>query len=400
MKKVEIAVVGLLIIITGTVIYYFQNQTASVKKEPPVTNEITTETSDVETTNTDQLWSSFKEYQPMEIAKTVELTPTNTYTTGTFCRFYYDENRDEFFSTFGTGQGQPGDSTYIGGGEGGQGAAYMYYSQDLKETGETGYYIYGGGDLATNMIENYFYHLSGGKGGWKITQYNLENWEKINEATIELTENEGANDEMLAYANGMLIASSGYAENANGADTNGKKADPTVGIYTHHHLLNSDLDLLKEQVLQDTRHANGSSLIFVDGVYQFVSTTAYFGDLIVMQYDENWNYLGSKILIEDAQWPQGTVYDEKSEQYYVAYLAVDGPTKSQARIAAFDKNWSLVSNTALTDYDENHFAGRPSVMLHENKLYVTYDKESRDETSQEFTLNKDWQCQLSVIEIE
>lgn len=404
MKKIIALVLVLGIGIAG---YLFYKKIDRVEKQLPdeEIQESQKEEEEIKTEESSEseatLQSSFEEYNPIKISKELEITPTDDYATGTFCRFYYDENKSEFFATFGTGQGQIGSENYIGGGEGGQGAAYAYYSPDMKATGETGYYIYGGGDLATNKIENFLYHLSGGKDGWKISKFDISTWKKVDEESIKLDKNQGGNDEMLASINGLLDASSGYGEEANGADTSNEKKDPTVGIYTHHNLIDESLKLVDSFVLKDVRHANGSSMIYVDDVYQFVSTTAFFGDLLVMQYDKDWKFLGSKTLIEKAQWPQGLVYDEKTERYYVAYLAVDGRAsfEVQAMLAEFDKDWNLLSNTALTDYDEKYMAGRPSVMLHEDKLYVTFDKESLNSSEKETEPNKDWQCQLSVLEI-
>lgn len=331
-----------------------------------------------------EILSSLKEKVALEVVDVLEITPDDSYPIGTFCRWYYDENTQEFIATFGTGSGQAGGEGYVGGGEGGQGSAYKTYSISLKETGEDDYYTYSGGDLATVVVDGYVYHLTGGKLGWKLLKFDLETWQEVDRVEIELEKTEGANDQMLVYANDMLIASSAYAENALGADTAGNaqnKVDPTVGIYTHHHAFDLDLNLLDEWILDDERHANGSSLVFVDGIYQFVTTTAYFGDLQVLQYDEDWNFLGSKVLMEDAQWPQGTVYDETIKQYYVAYLAIEGAARSEVRLAIFDDDWNLLSNTAVTEYGNEFFGGRPSVTLFDDRVFVTYDKESFDVTS-------------------
>jgi hypothetical protein len=41
------------------------------------------------------------------------------------------------------------------------------------------------------------------------------------------------------------------------------------------------------------------------------------GDVIVMEYDGDWNYLGMKELIKDAHWSTGLAFD--GERFYVAY---------------------------------------------------------------------------------
>ncbi len=346
----------------------------------------------------DLLPSSLESYKPLEFLDSIEATPDDNYTTGAFCRFYYEENRDEFLLTFGTGHGQVGGDGYVGGGEGGQGAAYKFYSKDLVESDETAYYMKGGGDLATVKVGDYLYHLSGGPDGWRLKKFDVNSWEEIDEKTIKLGDDEGANDQMLVYVNGMLIGSSAYAENAKGADTAGNednKVDPSVGIYTHHHSFDLSMKSIDSWIFDDERHTNGSSMVFVDGVYSFLTGTAFFGDLQVLRYDEDWNFIDSKLLIESAQWPQGTVYDEETERYYVAYLGI-GKARSEVSLAVFDKDWELLSNTLVTEYGDEFFAGRPSVAIYENKVYVTYDKETRNEETNEW--NKDWQCQIGVYE--
>ncbi len=343
------------------------------------------------------LASSLEDYQALDLLQTLEITPDEDYKTGAFCRFYYDENQDEFVATFGTGHSSTPGAGYVGGGEGGQGAVYKYYSTDLEETGESDYYLMGGGDLATVKVGDFFYHITGAPEGWRLTKYDMNTWKQVDEVNISLNDNEGANDQMLVYVNGMLIASSGYAESANGADTEsnvGNKLDPSVGIHTHHHAFDLDLNSLDSWIFDDILHSNGSSMVFADGVYHFVTSTAFFGDLMVMNYDEDWNYLGSKVLLEGAQWPQGSVYDAATQRTYVAYLGIEGGGRSETSLAVFDKDWNLLSNTVVTDYKGQYFAGRPSLTLHEGKVYVVYDKETLDEATKEW--NKDWQCQLSV----
>lgn len=346
--------------------------------------------------------SALEDYHSLDLVQSIEATPNDNYSGGAFCRLYDLEDSDELLFTYGTGQGSTpaADEDYVGGGEGGQGSVYNHYTTDLEETGEHGYYTYGGGDLATTMGDGYFYHLTGGTLGWKLLKFDLSTWEEVDSLDIELDDDMGANDEMLSYTNGMLFASGVYGDGANGADveeaTEGS-ADPTVGVATHNHSYTTDLTVVDEWILDDVLHNTGSSLVFVDGVYNYVSSTAFFGDLMVMQYDEDWNYLASKSLIEGAQWPQGTVYDEESERFYVAYLSIEGAARSEVSLAVFDSDWELLSNTVVTDYGDDYFGGRPSVMLHDGYAYVTYDKESRDAETKE--LQRDWQCQMSVYEM-
>ncbi len=331
------------------------------------------------------------------LVKTITVSPDDTYQYGAFCRINYVEALDEFVMTFGGASPEASDADdegRAGGFEGAGGYAYKYYSTDLEETGEHGIYIYGGGDMAGVMVDDVYYHLTGGGSqDWRLTAFDAVTWETLNEVYIELdTEHEESSDQMLAYVNGYFDASGGYTPDPDA------EADFYVGGYTFHRLLNADLELVDSFILEDERHINGSSMVYVDGVYHYVTATAYWGDLMLMQYDEDWNYLGSKILVENAQWSQGTIYDEETERFYVTYLENMRGELSQtapsinAHLSIFDKDWELLDTIEVTDFDpdEGYNAGRPWVTLHEEKIYVSYDMVIEG--------NYDWQCLVSVYE--
>ncbi len=338
----------------------------------------------------------------VEFVETVNVIPDDDYSFGAFCRVNYVEATDSFVVTFGgSNQGHPDDTTddadaddvdegNAGGLEGAGGYAYKVYSTDFEYTGENGIYIYGGGDAANVMVDDVYYHLTGHPDGWRVGAYDAVTWEELDMVYIELDENEQPNDQMLVYVNGQFFLSSMLSSEIQ------PETDPEVGYKTHHHVLNSELELVDEFVLGDVPHINGSSLVLVDGVYNFVTSTAYFGDLIVMQYDEDWNFLDSKILYENAQWAQGTVYDEERELFYVAYLEnVQGERgrESNTKLGVFDKNWETVEIVDVTDLpgEEDLMAGRPSVMQHGDKIYVSYDVSHFE--------GLDWACVVDVFEI-
>ncbi len=72
-----------------------------------------------------------------------------------------------------------------------------------------------------------------------------------------------------------------------------------------------------------------------------------------MQYDTNWNYLGTKTLEKKSSAPEGMAFD--GTRFYVSYLDVPCekyPCADNVRLAAFDANWNLVDDIAVTSYTE------------------------------------------------
>lgn len=149
-------------------------------------------------------------------------------------------------------------------------------------------------------------------------------------------------------------------------------------------------------MLDDVPHINGSSLVEVDGVYNLVTSRAFFGDLLVLRYDREWNFLGEKKLADRGQWAQGAVYD--NGRYYVVYIDTSVKGANNVVLGVYDKNWDLVSSTPVTAYSPESLmgAGRPSIMKHGNRLYVSYDVESFSPQRREE--NKDWQGYIAIYE--
>ena len=120
-------------------------------------------------------------------------------------------------------------------------------------------------------------------------------------------------------------------------------------------------------------------MLYVDGIYYFVTATAYTGDLIVMKYDTNWQYLGSKELVRHAHWSTGMAFD--GQRFYVAYLDTSKhttpgffPCIQMSTWQPSTAEWNLVDDVAVTSFTPSdlQFTGRPWVTLHGNRLYVSY----------------------------
>jgi len=108
--------------------------------------------------------------------------------------------------------------------------------------------------------------------------------------------------------------------------------------------------------------------------------------------------IGSQVLVKDAQWPQGTVYDAQAGRFYVSYLDISQRGCPNARLAAFDRDWNLLGSVAVTNFrrEEHRNAGRPWVIQHNGRLYVSYDTDTSDARGE---TNFDWQAFVSVYEL-
>jgi hypothetical protein len=124
----------------------------------------------------------------------------------------------------------------------------------------------------------------------------------------------------------------------------------------------------------------------------------------MMKYDSDWQYLGMKTLRQEAHWSQGMVFD--GEYFYVAYLDTSQrtlptffPVYPNVHLAVFDRNWDLVHDRIVTNFtrSDNKMGGRPWVILHGNRLYVSYDVDAVNSTTQEEEAK--WQAYVSIYEI-
>lgn len=336
----------------------------------------------------------------ISLEKTIDVTPDDKYSYGGFCRVNYLPDQDNFFVTFGGANPNlqslnSNPKTRAGGAEGGNGYSYKIYSKDFEYTGENGTIHIGGGDAASIMANDFYYFLTGGgKQGWVLKKIDPSDWQTIKTVEIEMDlDHEILSDQMLAYADGKLFASSQYdpLEKAE------RKVDPFVGSPSHLRIFDEELNQLDYFLLDDATSTTGSFLVLLDGVYNFITSTAYFGDLVVLQYDENWNYLGLKKLDDWAMWPQGAIYDSENQRFYVAYLDYDmNEVKSRASninvaLGIFDKQWNQLEKIMVTDFSGAKNAGRPWVILQDDKLYISYDVATEEQY--------DWQCETKIYSI-
>jgi hypothetical protein len=325
------------------------------------------------------------------LRKTIQVVPDDNYRTGGFCRVNYLRSKDRFIVTFGTGDYGPPEKRR-GQAPARQGQVFKEYTSDMESTGRHGYFFYGGGDSASVMVNDTYYFLTGGPGGQRLIKFDPTTWRELGRAHLALDrKREGSNDQMLAFVNGRLDASSIYR-------VSGGPAVPQRGEGTWHQFFTPDLKFIEKRIFTQPPQETGASMVFVDGVYHFLTSTAFFGDLEVIKFDKDWRVIGSQILVKDAQWPQGTVYDAQAGRFYVAYLDMSQRGCPNARLAAFDRDWRLLGSVAVTHFQrgDRKAAGRPWVIQHNGLFYVSYDTDTSDARGE---TNFDWQAFVSVYEV-
>jgi hypothetical protein len=317
----------------------------------------------------------FQPDQPTGFFKYVQraqITPDSSYLVGAFVRAGYVAATDHLVVVFGTKFAHP-----VGGNENGH--AYKEYTVDMRTTGQTGILNYEIGDSGGLMVDNAYYfdvsmHQEGGSVGWRIMKFDAGTWFPLADKFLSLDfPREGDGDMMIALVNGQIDVSASYT-------SYGGAPPPDSGEGTHHQFFSSDLNFLGKRILSDVPHIGASSLMYVDSTYYFVTATAFTGDLILMKYDREWRYLGMKPLRQKAHWPTGMAFD--GERFYVAYLNTSQrsspgffPFYPNVHLAAFDRDWNGLDDVAVTNFtpQDSLFPGRPWVLLHENRLYVSYD---------------------------
>jgi len=265
--------------------------------------------------------------------------------------------------------------------------AYKEYTADLEETGQAGIVsCHAITDTGSLLIGDDFYLASmesqADGHGWQMARYDAVTWATKVSFFYPLAgyPREGEADPMLAYVNGLIDVSSQYNDNPTGTPP-----DLMEGAATHHQFFTTDLQFIGKRVLSDTPHIYAGAMIYVDGVYHFVTAKAYLGDMVVMRYDQNWNYLGVKTLKSKAFFSEGLAFDGST--FYVSYIDTSqraGPTSlplyQNVRLAAFDSSWNLLEDIAVTSFTPQDYKqpGRPWLILRDNRLYVSYDQDTVD----------------------
>ncbi len=310
-----------------------------------------------------------------KLVKEVEVTPSGNYLNADFARIGYVPGIDRFVVTFGTMLNQAEGGCANESFDAFMGVykeyAYKEYTSDMEETGKAGIVsCHATSDTGGLFIGNDFYLASAetrnNVEGWNLAKFDALTWASQVDFFYPLADSQmRAGDPTVAFVNG-LIDFSGVNEGSAGG--------------THHNFFTTDLHFVNQRNLSDVQNNGFSSLISQNGITYFLTSQAGMDgapwSVIVMQYDPNWTYRGVKTLIEHAATPQGLAFDDS--RYYVAYTErTDGfPFAENIHLAAFDINWNLVDDIALTSYtlQDQTSSIHPWLILKDNRLYVSYSQ--------------------------
>ncbi len=319
-----------------------------------------------------------------KLIRTVQITPDALFHVASFPRFNYIPATDQFVITFGTvADKQSGNC---------QGAGYAHkgYTLDMQETGNAGYFIFypdscSAGDSGSSMVDNTYYgafvsQLPGAPYGWHLTKFDAVTWTPITATDVLLDDpHDGNYDPTVAYVNGQLDISDQY--NPDGIWQ--------LGFDSHHNFYTTDLQPRGRRILTDTALISGASMIYADSTYYIITANDYEGDLVVAKYGSDWKFLEVQELRKQAHWSQGVTFD--GQRFYVSYLDTSqrdpgpfiGHFYPNVHLAAFDRLWNLLEDMAVTNFTPSDlkFPGRPWVILHNNRLYVSYDVDDLDPVS-------------------
>lgn len=327
-----------------------------------------------------------EQFSLFKLFKTAKVTPMGGFVTGNmFARIGYVTGRDRFIVTFSSHLSKPQAGRID------QAYAFREYTADMVETGKNGVIsCHALSDTGGLFVGDDFYlasmGLENGSEGWHLEKFNAVTWKQSASLFYSLTtltdEKRGVKveyiedpgDPMLAYVNGQIDISSTYRKNDPTAPWS-----PYSGAATHHQLFTTDLKFATKRVLSDTPHINLSSMITANGTTNFLTGTALFGDVVVMQYDSNWKYLGTKTLKKKAATPEGVAFD--GTRFYVSYLdvpctSVPCTVPTNVRLAAFDSNWNMLDDIAVTSIttQDHKQTSRPALALRNGRIYVAYDQ--------------------------
>jgi len=337
-----------------------------------------------------------KDKSLFKFVKTVQITPDSKFQNGALGYIHYVPATDRFNVIISPYLDKPIDGCT------GKGFGYKEYTTDMEETGKSGIFSCAAADGTSAIIGDNFYFINMTAGpnnswiGWHLAKYDAITWKKMAEVDIPLDyPKERDEGPTIAYLNGQLDITGEYF--ANGKLVLGKSA-------THHHFFSTDLTFLGEKIIDDIPHVSEVSIIEANNIYYMLGATSFFGDMIMMKYDKSWTYLGTKELKEKAFFPTGAIYD--GNRFYVAYIDTnqrinpDGlPFFQNIRLAAFDKDWNLVEDMAVTNFSisDGKQPGSPYLTLHNNRLYVSYVIDEMNPVTYEE--RRYWQSYVNIYEL-
>lgn len=284
------------------------------------------------------------------------------YDQGAFCRLFPRPDGAGYDMTYGGSFGDY-ERNY-------QGVVHRLLGTDLTFAGDPELFEgNGGGDIAIDSDGEYYYIMLGAPKGWVLRKYDLE-YAFVDEVYIDLPEGHANNDQTLRYMNGHLIAGDLYNPSYDASNPT-VKADPSVPTYSHYWVYTTDLAYVRDIVLDDTRNINGATVVYYDNIYAVVTADTFVGStLIAMLYDEDWNYLQTLELQDDAQWSMGGMY--RDGLIYIAYHK--GPhSYGDTYVDVYTTEWELQETIKVTAIDDKRTAAmHPWITFDDDRMFVAY----------------------------
>jgi hypothetical protein len=315
-----------------------------------------------------------------QLIDAVQVTPVGNFAGGGFVRIGYVPGKDRMVVTFKAklSQAVSGCNNSLGQ-PNSEAVAYREYTADMQGTNDYGIITcQTGPDVGGMFLGNDYYyagmwHDNGNNtDGWWLAKYDAVTWTNLTDPFFyPLAQGENNGDPMIVPVNGQIDISGKYY----------RSVDEELATATHHQFFTPDLQFISKRILNDTPNIDLSSLLVVNGITNFITSTAFVGgDLTVMRYDSDWNYLSTKTLVQGASQPEGVAFD--GTRFYVTYVDMSACNSSfpscamNIRLAAFDLNWNLLTDIAVTNFvlDDHKLPARPSLTLWNNRIYVCYDQ--------------------------
>jgi hypothetical protein len=259
---------------------------------------------------------------------------------------------------------------------------YKEYTTDMQPTGKEGYIACGWADSTSLLVENNLYVVSMAGGptspgqapwvGWKLMKFDAVTWKKLASAEVRLdypTEQDGG--PTLSYVNGDIVSTGEYRTEA-------------LGSGSHNHLFTPDLKAVGKVTLKPpefpVHYCEVSILQEENGDILMFASTGPKGDLMVLRLGKDWKLKEQKTLVRNAYFATGAATDGR--YVYVAYTDTSTteagmPMEGQnVRLAAFDSDWNIVQDTAVSDVqktqDTSDYGESPWIAMHGKYLYVSY----------------------------
>ena len=311
-----------------------------------------------------------------------QLTPDAFDTTGVFCRTFYHEQRNKYYTVFA------GRANYLSN----QQFSWREYDTGFNPTGNHGTLAgFQGnvGDYAMVQVGTNYFHVTGTPGNWsyKLSKYD-EDFNLVGSVSFAIDSSDSKADMLLNFTNGRLIIGAFHVPGTYHPTMPAQSTSwqPVMHKWEYDTLLNP---VAPPAYLNESFTTWGASCVFNNGYYNIISFYKWLGqvnpqfDLNVYRYDSNWNFVDSIPLNDDGQWSQGVIWD--GTHYIIAYHSGHTHQAGNVTVAIYDPSWNMVYDTVITPYSNfiqfstpplfttDYNANRPFLTKVNDTLVVSYD---------------------------